>query len=243
MSKRPRGPGQKSSPARRRRVSAQRGRGAQLALRNIRIGGFMGIENKFVDYEKAATTVNGTWANGELDDATALSLSSIAQGDGESNRDGRKAELLSVHVKGLLRHVAQEADTNPPGGGIVRLILVLDKQTNGAQLNAEDVVTVTTIDVNAWRNLQNSQRFRILKDQRWQMKVTAMTTFQVNDFSTPQQEIPFEFHVVFKKPIVVNHTGTTAVVASIADNSLHLIGVSTIPDYQITYVSRVRFRG
>ncbi len=214
-----------------------------MQIANLRIGGFLGIENKFIDHELGVTTLSGTWAGGELDEGTALSRSAIAQGDGESNRDGRKANLLSVHVKGFLRIISQEAAANPVFGGIVRLILVMDKQTNGAQLNAEDVVTVTTQDINAWRNLQNSQRFRILKDQRIEMPVTNMSTFQVNDFSTSQQEMPFEFHVVFKKPIVVNHTGTTAVVASIADNSLHLIGISTLGIHQISYVSRVRFRG
>ncbi len=214
-----------------------------MQIANLRIGGFLGIENKFVDHELGVTTLASAWAGAELDEGTALALSAIAQGDGESNRDGRKANLLSVHIKGFLRIISQEAVGNPVFGGIIRLILVMDKQTNGAQLNAEDVVTVTTQDINAWRNLQNSQRFRILKDQRFDMSVTNMSTFQVNDFSTSQQEVPFEFHVVFKKPIVVNHTGTTAVVASIADNSLHLIGISTLGIHQISYVSRVRFRG
>ncbi len=214
-----------------------------MQIANLRIGGFIGIETKFVDFERPITTIASTWAGGELDEATALAVSAIAQGDGESNRDGRKANLLSVHLKGFIRIASQEAQANPVFGGIVRLILVLDKQTNGAQLNAEDVVTVTTQDINAWRNLQNSQRFRILKDQRFDMSVSNMSTFQANDFSTSQQEVPFEFHVVFKKPIVVNHTGTTAVVASIADNSIHLIGMSTLAIHQISYVSRVRFRG
>ncbi len=214
-----------------------------MQIANLRIGGFMGIENKFADFELAATTISQAWAGGELDDGTALAVSAVAQGDGESNRDGRKMEILSVHIKGLLRLIQQEAVGNPTANAVIRLILVLDKQTNGAQLNAEDVVTVTTVDVNAWRNLQNSQRFRILKDERFNLQTLVMTTFQVNDFSTCQQETPFEFHVVFKKPIVVNHTGTTAVVASIADNSIHLIGVSSNATSQITYVSRVRFRG
>ncbi len=214
-----------------------------MQIANLRIGGFIGIENKFVDFERPLTGLATTWAGSELDEATALSISSIAQGNGESNRDGRVANLLSVHLKGLLRLASQEAQVDPDFGGTVRLILVLDRQTNGAQLNGEDVVTVTTTDVNAWRNLEFSKRFRILKDVRIPFPVTNMSTFQVNDFSTSQQEIPFEMHVVFKKPIVVNFTGTTAVVASIADNSIHLIGISTLGIHQITYVSRVRFRG
>ncbi len=204
----------------------------------------MGIENKFVDYERSALVVDNSWAGNELDDATALAVSSIAQGDGESQRDGRKVELLSVHIKGIAILACTETVTTPTDTAIIRLILFLDKQTNGAQANAEDVVTATTDDVNAWRNLQNSQRFRILKDIRMQLDVTNMTQSGANDFSNAGQKVPFEMHVVFKKPIVVNHTGTTAVVTSIADNSIHLIGASTSSALvTISYTSRVRFRG
>ncbi len=227
----------------RKRVRGPTGRAAAIQRRNIRIGGFVGIENKFVDYERS-TNVDVSWAGNELDDTTALSLSAIAQGDGESQRDGRRVDLLSVHVKGLVNVIAAEAATAPQNSGIMRLILVLDKQTNGAQLNAEDVMTNLTFDVNSWRNLQNSQRFRILKDIRINMPVNNQTTFQVNDFSIGAQTYPFEMHVVFKKPIQVNHTGTTAVVTSIADNSIHLIGVCNLSTTgSIDYSSRVRFRG
>ncbi len=230
----------------RKRVRAPTGRAAAVARRNIRIGGFMGIENKFVDYELDVTTVDASWSGNELEDGTALSLSSIAQGDGESQRDGRQVQLLSVHLKGWLDMAQTEAVTAPSDGGIARLILVLDKQTNGAQLNAEDVVTVTTNDVNAWRNLQNSQRFRILKDQRFEFKPYGATQEAANLFSGALVRHPFEFHVVFKKPIPVNFSGTTAVVASIVDNSIHLIGCSTAAgtfSCNIAYTSRVRFRG
>ncbi len=215
-----------------------------MQIANLRIGGFVGIETKFVDYERTALTVDNAWAGNELDDTTALAVSSIAQGDGESQRDGRKCELLSCHLKGTATLASNEAQANPGESTVLRLILVLDKQTNGAQLNAEDVVTATTLDVNAWRNLQNSQRFRILKDVRMDINFTQHTQEAVNDFSYANQVKSWEMHVVFKKPIVVNHTGTTAVVTSIADNSIHLIGVSTsTAQCVINYVSRVRFRG
>ncbi len=214
-----------------------------MQIANLRVGGFMGIENKFVDYEVAAT-IDNSWAGNEIEDGTALSLSAVAQGDGESNRDGRRMEMLSVHLKGFVTLNCVETNASPTDSEVVRLILVLDKQTNGAQLNAEDVVTVTTFDVNAWRNLQNSQRFRILKDHIINLQITTATQEAVNDYSSGGMKFPFEMHVVFKKPITVNHTGTTAVIASVADNSIHLIGVSTHATLvTINYNSRVRFRG
>ncbi len=215
-----------------------------MQIANLRIGGFAGIENKFVDYELVTRVVTAAWAGGELDEATALSLSSVAQGDGETQRDGRRMEILSVHIKGFVILVAQEAAAAPINGQAIRLVLVLDKQTNGAQLNAEDVFTTTTTDVNAWRNLQHSQRFRILKDVRIDLMPWGGTAGGTNSFDRGETKVLFEIHKVFKKPITVNHTGTTAVVASIADNSLHLIGVSTSATAcAVSYVSRVRFRG
>ncbi len=48
----------------------------------------LGIEKKFLDMEYDAV-ITATLAGSEADPATLLGLTSIAQGDGESNRDGR----------------------------------------------------------------------------------------------------------------------------------------------------------
>ena len=212
---------------------------------NNRIGGFLGIEKKFIDYEYDAAVVE-TVAGAEADPATALSLSALAQGDGESNRDGRQVRLLSVHMKGEVQFDPLDQAT-PGQAQCVRLLVVLDKQTNGAQLNAEDVLldpTNTDLDVHAFRNLQYTQRFRVLKD----FVVRQPTPSAVWDGTSTLKggvQVPFKVNIELGN-MPVTYTGTTAAIASIADNSIHVIAIASTTatgSATLKYISRLRFVG
>ncbi len=214
---------------------------------DVRTGGFMGLEKKFVDYNVASDAFTTVWAGGEMEDGTALSLSAVAQGDGESQRDGRVYHIHSVHINGFLERAAQESVAAPVGDVLARLALVWDTQTNGAQLNAEDVFLTIGAgeDVNSWRNLQFSKRFIVLKDKKIRIPVgmANLNEGAVNLFANTALKIPFKINKTFKTPIKVRCSGTTAVVAAITDNSLHLIGTATNSNGALTYQSRVRFTG
>jgi len=248
--RRPIGFTQSSRPFKRPRQTTQAAAIGRLQRRRVlqpRIGGFTGIEKKFVDYNISNTALTTTWAGGELDPTTPLAISAIAQGDGESQRDGRVATLHSVFIKGFFVTAVVESSIFPLSDVIVRLVLVQDKQTNGAQLNAEDVfdTIAATADVNSVKNLQNSARFIVLKDKTFMIPRARANTNEgaSNLFATGQVLVPFKMGFNFRKPIRVNHTGTTAVVTSIADNSLHLIGTTTNGASLLTYRTRVRFTG
>ena len=120
-------------------------RGRALAIANARTAGFLGLEKKFFDTAVAmvALTAPTDAAGGEID-PTALPgavacLNAMAQGDGEQNRDGKKVVLKSVQVKGFVQKLGGELAAGPDSGTKVFVALVLDTQTNGAQLNSEDV--------------------------------------------------------------------------------------------------------
>lgn len=212
-----------------------------------RIGGFTGIEKKFVDYTVSSDAFTTIWAGGEMDEGTALSMSSIGIGTGESQRDGRIATLHSWFIKGFVTIPVVEGSVTPLGDILARIAIVLDKQTNGAQLSAEDVFDTvgTPNDVNSVKNLQNSARFVVLKDKTILISRTraGMNEGQADLFAAGAITVPFKMGGVFKPPIRVNHTGTTAVVASIADNSLHVIGTAQSTGVLLTYRTRVRFTG
>ncbi len=215
-------------------------------LANVRTGGFMALERKFKDYNDAADAFSTVWAAGEMEDATALSLSAVAQGDGESERDGRVYHIHSVHLKGFVKYNVQESQTAPIEDHIVRLALVWDTQTNGAQLNAEDVfVTIGAgEDINSFRNLQFSKRFVVLKDKTIKINLNNQTNEgAINLFANGEVRIPFKINKSFKTPIKVRCSGTTATVSVITDNSLHLIGTGTSTNAKVTYQSRIRFTG
>ncbi len=211
---------------------------------NPRTGGFIGMELKFLDTFLSNHTVVETVAGSEIDmsSGSQLCLNAIAQGDGESNRDGRKCVLKSVQVRGKL-HLATQADVaNAEIGETCRILLVWDKQTNGAQLNSEDVLLDGSgVDLLSLRNLQYSQRFQVLAEEMVDLQWSNSQTDGTNTASVGGEAKHFEMFRKLNIPVV--HTGTTGVVASISDNSLHLIAIAAGADITLSYQARVRFVG
>lgn len=228
-------------------------RQAVYQLANQRTAGFLGIESKFFDLGVVPTTLTGVanWASCEADPAATLCLSCPAQGDGEQSRDGKKCVITSVQIAGVVTRPSYEGEINPPGAYQVFLALVLDTQTNGAQLNSEDVYVNTAGSLTAAvvpdRNLQYSSRFRVLRTWTLDMTPVTMTSEGANLFSAPSMQKVFEGYVG-NLNIPVNFTGTTAVVTNVVDNSLHLVfntnnpsGATHAPT--LCYNSRIRFQG
>lgn len=225
-----------------------RGRAKLVAARhrfiaNPRVGGFNDIERKFADHTTAYAATSLTWATAE--DGTVLSISAVAQGDGENQRDGRVYHIDSIHVRGMIDVPVLEAQTAPLSDIVVRICVVLDSQTNAAQLTATDVMTAgSPEDTQGFRNLQHTSQFKVLMDETFVIKRDNQTNEgAVNAFATPRTMIPWSFDRKFKTPLKVICSGTTAVIGSITDNSIHVIAVSTDVTARIGHTSRVRFRG
>ena len=207
---------------------------------NARTGGFMGMEIKFVDYDYNATC-STTWAGAEADPATPSCLNGISQGDGESNRDGRGCTLTSVHIRGRLV-LPKDQDEAAAGKDcqLARIVVVQDKQTNGAQLNAEDVMVDGTNPVHTFRNLANSSRFNVLWDETFELHYQSASHDGTNiDYDGVC--IPFKWNRKLSVPVL--HNGTGGTVSTITNNSIHVIAVSTSAAVSLVYESRVRFKG
>ncbi len=214
---------------------------------NRRTGGYMSMEKKFVDFRVDNDAFTTIWAGGEMEDATALSVSATAQGDGESQRDGRVYYIHEVYVTGTVNIAASESQAAPNADVVCRLAMVWDKQTNGAQLNAEDVflTVAASDDIDSYRNLQQVQRFSVLQDKKIRIPVANTVTNEgaANLFSNGAIVVPFKMSYKFRVPLKVTCSGTTAAIASITDNSIHIIGTATATTAQLSYTSRCRFTG
>ncbi len=200
-------------------------------------------ELKFVDFTVTNDAFTNVWTGGEMEDATALSISAIAQGDSPSSRDGRTATLISWKLNGFINIAAVESITTPLPDQIARICVVLDTQTNGAQLNAEDVMDTiaATFDVNSMETLSRSKRFVILEDILLELHRSQTNEGAINLFASGIHRTPFKIGGFFNPPIRVNHSGTAAAIASIVDNSIHVIGTATNAAVLLNYRSRVRF--
>ncbi len=221
----------------RRKMGAKRGKFGKYRVRprrrrqlNLRTGGFLGIENKFVDFQTDSDAFALTWAR--MEDATFDSVSGIVQGNGESQRIGRKVTLTSIHIKYRVFANAVESQTAPQPDLVGRLVLVLDTQTNAAALTATDVMdNGQTDDLLSFRNLANTKRFRVLWDNKWKLNIgdAQFGEGAANLFAHGAVvSRVMSYNLRFKKPITVlyNATATDGTISTVVDNSLHIIGIS-----------------
>lgn len=210
---------------------------------NPRQGGYVGFETKFKDFEASGTIAN-TITGSEIDPGSSVNcISAVAQGDGESERTGRRIVLKSLEIRGTIILPDRDAQAVMDVGKTVRFLVVLDKQTNAAQLNAEDVLTDNSLfDVNAMVNLEYRNRFTVLADKLFQLDYLSGASDGAAVTSQGGQTKSFKLYIPLGN-LPVNFTGTTAVVASVVDNSLHCIAISTGTTCTYSYCARIRYVG
>lgn len=172
-----------------------------------------GSELKFFDGIEGA---NGSDNNGEI---VQDSLVHIVQGPEEDQRIGRKCTIKSIHMRG--QFILSTA-TNPAiAGDRVRVIVYQDKQTNGATATVANLLQ--TSDIDSFRNLENSGRFKYLLDKTYTLNAMAAS----GNGSTDQT---FESVRHFKWDkncnIPIEYSATTGSMTEIRSNN---IGVMMIP--------------
>lgn len=211
---------------------------------NFRTGGYTGIEKKFLDSELQSQAFGTGWET--MSPVTLNCLNGIATGTGESGRIGRKYLILSVHMKVVITIGAIESDTTPIGQFNMRIALVIDHQTNNAELTATDVMDPGgTRDLLAFRNLQHTGRFNVLWDKRFHINSNGQTNEgAVNLFAIGGQATRvISYDKTFKTPLIVICDGTDNTIGSITTNSLQVIGVSNSTSAVLSYQARVRYTG
>lgn len=235
-----------------RRVVSNKRRYAKY-LANMRTGGFLGIEYKFLDctWNGVAIAESADGAGGELQPSAGCTsaISVPAQGDGESERDGRKYTLKSAWVSGVITYTGlqDQADVAQTLGFF--FALVLDTQANGATIVSENVYTnpstvAPSILPQPLRDLQQSKRYRVLASQYIPPPGAYSGSDGANTSSVVPQCAP-HVNLSWKGNIVCDSSGTTASVASASDNALHVIAYAGQTAFTPVFKgkSRVRFVG
>ncbi len=221
----------------------------QKQISNARIGGFLGIETKFYDQKLIASTLTGPTdaTGGEHDPSATVLMNTVVQGDGESNRDGRKITMKNIYIQGHIDVPLKANQTATNQAFICMVALVLDTQTNGATIASENVFTNPGASIKTaaqpFRNLQFTKRFRVLK----RLEIQGHQQEAVWDGTNLEfmgYQLPFKIYVDLKN-IRVLYSATTETVANITDNSLHLIAFvsNTGQAPTINYHSRLRYVG
>jgi len=103
--------------------------------------------------------------------ASSFTLNLIPPGTASYNRVGRKIQLQSLRLKGNFQFSFTPGGTGIVAGNAVRMVVVWDKQTNGALPAWQDIFGYTLQDateastIMAPSKYDNMARFQILKDQ------------------------------------------------------------------------------
>ncbi len=133
--------------------------------------------------------------------ATTASINLIVQGITEQTRIGRKVTVKKIGWRFRMSVPGLTAQTAPPNGDIVRVIMYLDKQCNGATAVVGNILEST--DFQSFRNLTETGRFRILMDRTYDINYFAgsgITSSQdycsvtVNDTFFYNCSVPLEFN-------------------------------------------------
>jgi len=176
-------------------------------------------EKKNVDF------FTGTFFTSATGNFTITPINLIAQGTTAQQHIGRKAVMTSVLVRSWLTLTA--------GQYPVRMVLVYDKETNGAAPIATDIFTVN--DSMSPMNLANSDRFIVVADvspfQQNQGQATAPGVVNIEIYR--KMRLPIQFNDTTTATITAINTGALFLCCALAD------GTSTI-GIQETY-TRVRF--
>jgi len=102
-----------------------------------------GIETKFFDSSFGATALaapptNASWTAMEANPTTVLCLNCPQQGTGNNQRDGRFITMESLQVNGAISYASQADQTAADTLPIVKVWIILDRQTNGGTATVLD---------------------------------------------------------------------------------------------------------
>lgn len=204
-------------------------RGFYGGYSNFRRGGGNRPELKFVDVVANNVAVAATW--------TITLVNGIATGTDITNRVGRKMQMKSI----LFRSDWYNATGNNVSvaqGASGRCVIIYDAQPNsGAAPVGTDIFTTQTIQ--APMNLNNRDRFKVLKD----------FTYTINAFSTGATGIlatgdaKNTFRKVFKKlNLETIFSGVGATQGDISTGAVYICTCSDIANASYTdWASRIRF--
>lgn len=242
------------------RPAQRAGYGSTARARGAAVTG----EMKYFDCERdsgAISAVTTTWVAGCMVDptrtinlgdasvATPLCLFAPKVSAALNGRIGRKAHVYKVRIAGTIKIPPQTAQGTADASPTIRLALVLDKQSNAAQMTAatlfNDAAGAETT-ITAFQNPNNFGRFRVLKEKYYQFSNVNLTGDpSASNLVQCGCTINFKMSVSFKQPVQVNFNATNGgTVADIIDNSLHIVcgATSVAMAPVIAYYSRVCYK-
>lgn len=191
--------------------------------------GASSAELKFKDTTKGATTLAS--AGAILNDT----LIGLTEGNTDSTRIGNRITVKSVMVRGIAQLPAAVDVTLT--SQVVRIIVYLDRQANGATATVADILAAA--DFNAFNNLDNSDRFRTLAETTIDMMTPGATP---SGAAYTYGEFNQSFFLKAKLNLDFKYKGNAGTVADLAGNNIGVLCIGKSDALgTVQYIARVRY--
>lgn len=217
-------------------MTIQRPFPAQLRVRGL------AVEKKAVDLAATTYALNQT--------AVITPINLIRVGSTFCNRIGRKINMKSVKVDGNINFIRTVNDED-----YVRIMIVYDRQTNGALpaiadiLQDTDQATANTTNSFSGANVNNVDRFQVLRDHRIHLPSFTYTAGQVSNLGgvDPVSTTFFIDDYIKLNGLLTQYKADSspAVIGDIASGALYLVtfgsAVAGSEGYQFAAKLRLRY--
>lgn len=225
------------------------------AALNARTGGTLGVDLKWLDTSLTSGILqdNADLSSGVVNPVTQECLSAMAQGDGVSERIGKRVIIKNVQVKGVCEILSQANAGAPLGDVFCFVALILDTQTNGTEVLSQQVYTNPSASpaLPCWpmRNLEYTHRFKVLAKAMGRFSPASSQAANVSSSLWDERTRTFRFNFYKKCGIQANYTGNSDIIDNVVDNSIQMIawyshlGSPPFGSPVIHYNARIRYIG
>lgn len=220
----------KGLPTKRRKVTPQQSKS------QFRTRGF-NVEKKVFDLTPTQFQVNTT---GQFN-----LLCSPQAGPDINERIGRKIQIKSVYIRGLVSSEAGDQDgpvvTTSPGQ-LARMIVFTDNQPNGAAPAVTDLLQ--SASALSQLNINGRDRFKIHIDKQWALKPYAYNNTSGFALAALSDAIAYKKFKVLNEETIFNAT-VSATITQITSGALYMFFIGTVPtganDATAAFSTRVRY--
>lgn len=226
-------------------------RSRTLRAKNLAYSGFLGIERKFYDTALVGGLIKAPadCTNGMQDPSATSMISTPAQGDGEQNRDGKQICMQYVEISFAVSFAGRETAADVPTIPSIYVAVVLDRQSNAAQMTSQDCFknlgAAAGTAANPLRNLLSSRRYKILRKKMFTFSALPISHFVADSFAHANERRTWTWFIPLNMLKVNFNAGITASIANVVDNSIHVVAYCSSEDCvpTISYNARLRFIG
>ncbi len=166
---------------------------------------------------------------------TIFNLTVIPEGNGESERIGRKITIKQISCNYSMQLIAGTSATDT--SDTVNCMIIQDRQTNGAQFVGLDLKE--TDNIISFNNLANSKRFKTLWSKDYNLQAGgAAASGAAFVFSEDRQFVRWNLKVNI--PIEYDNSATTGVITTVRSNNVYFVTRSS--SAVTAAIGRVRVR-